>query len=142
MKNSLPPARRKSAPDRGGVGQDLFRFFIFFYFVYIWLGIFIYLYIKNAKNMCFNMIWRPRSPKPQELLWFAPIRLYPHGGGPEAHGAHGAPSASGPEIYPHGGSSRPIGQGPSAMAHRPRPMEPMGPHMGPWAPYGPIGPHI
>ena len=31
---------------------------------------------------------------------------------------------------PTGGSSRPIGQGPSAKAHRQRPMEPMGPHMG------------
>ena len=75
------------------------------------------------------------------------------GGVPEAHGAHGAPSASGPEIYPHGGvleahrpralkytptggSPRPIGPGPSAKAHRPRPMEPMGPHM------GPMGPHM
>ena len=28
------------------------------------------------------------------------------------------------------GSLRPIGPGPSALAHRPRPMEPMGPHMG------------
>merc|ERR1711953_1410911 len=85
---------------------------------------------------------------------------------PEAHGAHGAPSASGPEIYPHGGvleahrpralkytptggSSRPIGQGPSAKAHRPRPMEPMGPHRGMyfwilyfWRKVGPLGDSI
>ena len=56
-------------------------------------------------------------------------------GVPEAHGAHGAPSASGPEIYPHGAPSAsgpgihphggvleahrpwPIGLGPSAPAY-------------------------
>merc|ERR1712004_701353 len=64
--------------------------------------------------------------------------MIPHGGVPEAHGAHGVPSASGPEVHPHGGSSRPgssrpIGLGPSAMAHRPWPIGP-----GPWSPWGPI----
>merc|ERR1712004_14191 len=64
--------------------------------------------------------------------------MIPHGGVPEAHGAHGVPSASGPEVHPHGGSSRPgssrpIGLGPSALAHRPWPIGP-----GPWSPWGPI----
>ena len=58
--------------------------------------------------------------------------MIPPWGVPEAHGAHGAPSASGPEIYPHGGVLEarvleawvlethrpwPIGHGPSAPAH-------------------------
>ena len=46
--------------------------------------------------------------------------MIPHGGGvPEAHGAHGAPSASGLKIYPHGGVLE---------AHRPRALKytPMG----------------
>ena len=68
--------------------------------------------------------WEPRGTTEDPRIHWSPW------GVPEAHGAHGAPSASGPEIYPMGPhwpraleytptgrSLRPIGPGPSALAH-------------------------
>ena len=78
----------------------------------------------------------PMGPHRPRALKYTPTggALRPIGLGPWNIPPWG-PIGLGPEIYPHGGSSRPgslrpIGPGPSALAHRPRPMEPMGPHMG------------
>ena len=65
----------------------------------------------------------------------------PMGGSPRPMEPMGPHRPRALKYTPTGGSSRPIGQGPSAKAHGAHgaPYGPMGPIWAQWAPYGPNG---